>query len=103
MRIETVVGAAAEQVFDDDVPAIVRTARNIVDVIHFACGNRVNDIQRFAARVALQRANVDPFMKSGLQNGDTESARIADESVLPAFPGSADYTLEIPFDVLIKP
>ena len=102
VRIKTVVWTSAKLVFDHDVPAVVRVGWNIVGVNHFACRDGVNHVQRFAVRVSLERPNVDPFVKAGIEDGRTESSRIADESVLPAFPWSTGFSLEITFDVLIK-
>jgi hypothetical protein len=102
MRIEAEVWASSKLVFNYDVPTVVRGGWNIIRVNYIAGGDGVNDIQGFPVCVPVQRANVHPFVKPGIENGCPESSRVPDKSVLPALPGCADYSLEIAFDVLIE-
>jgi len=102
MRVEAVVWASSKLVLNHDVPTVVRGGWNIIRVNHIAVGNGVNDIQRFPVCVPVQRPDVHPFVKSGIENGCPASSRVPDKSVLSALPRCADYSLEIPFDVLIE-
>ena len=73
-------------VLDHDVSAIIRVGRYGVNVDHFSIGNGAHLVERLTVRIAVQGANVDSFMKTGINNATCGVGRIAHKTVLPAFP-----------------
>jgi hypothetical protein len=71
---------------NDDVFSIVRVAGNRVDVRHFSIGNGVDFIERLTVRVAMQGFNVDPFVKTGINNATCRVGWITDKTILTSFP-----------------
>ena len=89
-------------VFDHDVFPIVRVAGHGVDVHDFAIGNGTHFVEWLTAPVAVQGANVDPFMKTGVNDACRSLHRIAYKTVATAFPRRGLHSLVIALDVLIK-
>ena len=87
---------------DHNVIPVVGISRNEVHVHNFAIGNGAHFVKRFAARVALQRPNVDPFVKSRVNNSFRRLNRIAHETVLAAFPRRRFHAFVIALDGLVE-
>ncbi len=102
MSVEAVIVAAVPAVFHHDILAVVGKARHQVRVHDQAGRDRTHRIERFAARVALQRPNVDAFMKASVNNSSRRLGRIAHESILAAFPRRRFHSLVVALDVLVK-
>ena len=71
---------------NDDVFSIVRVAGNRVNVHHFSIGDGVYFIERLTVRVAMQWANIDAFVKTGINNAARCVGWITDKTVLTSFP-----------------
>ena len=65
-------------------------------------GDRVHRIERLAARVAVERANVDTFMEARVNNSRGRLDRVAHETILAAFPRRRFFSFVIALDVLVK-
>jgi hypothetical protein len=59
-------------------------------------------IERFASLIALQRPDVDAFVKPSVNNSGRRFDRIADESILTAFLRRRFHPLVVGIDVLIN-
>src|ERR1043166_510609 len=87
VAVETVVIAATQTMLDHDVVAVVRMRRHAIRVNHFASGDRAHFVERLAALVALQRTDIDPLVKAGVDQAGARLHRVAHETVLRALPG----------------
>ena len=54
----------------------------------FAIGNGVYFVERLTVRVAMERADIDPFVKTGVNNATRCVGWITDKTVLSPFPRS---------------
>src|SRR6266567_7896257 len=88
--------------FDYNILPVVRISRDEVCVYDFAVGNGAHFIERLAARVALERPDVDPFMEPSINNSSRRLDRVADKAILTAFPWRRFYSFVIAFDVLVE-
>src|SRR5215471_16329018 len=86
MCVQTVVARAAPSMLDYDVFAIVRVARNGIDVHNLPIGNSAHFIERLAICIAVHRPDIDSFVKAGVNDGASDAFRITDKAVLAAFP-----------------
>ena len=68
----------------------------------FSVRDGAHFIERFALGVALQRPNVDAFMKARVNNSSGGLDRIAHETVLAAFPRGRFHAVINALDVLVK-
>src|SRR5579884_1229891 len=66
VRIQTVIRRAVPAMLDHHVFSVVGIGRDRVDVRHPAGSDGAHFIERFAERVAMHRANIDSFVKSGV-------------------------------------
>jgi len=57
-------------------------------VHHFAIGNGAYFVERLTVCVAMERADIDPFVKTGVNNATRCVGRITDKTVLAPFPRS---------------
>src|SRR6266487_5340442 len=89
--------------FDHNILPVVRISWDEVCVHDFAVGNGAHFIERLAARVALERPNVDAFMEPCVNNSRRGLDRVPDKAVLTAFPWRRFYSFVIAVDVLIEP
>src|SRR6266550_783280 len=89
-------------VLNDDIFAVIRVARHQVGVDNSAISNSSHLIQRFTVRVALERANVDSFVKPGKNHAFTRFYRVTNEAVLTAFPRRGLHAFVDALDILIK-
>src|SRR5436190_14768649 len=87
---------------DYNVFAVVRVSGHEVCVHDFAVRDGSHLIQRLAASIALQRANVDSFMKTRVGKALSRLHRIANESVLAALPRRGFHAFVNAFYILIK-
>src|SRR5260370_19128391 len=88
--------------FDHNILPVVGMPRDEVCVYDFAVGNGAHFIERLAARVALERPNVDPFMEPSINNSRRRLDRVAYKTVLTAFPWPRFHPFVIAFDELVK-
>ena len=102
MPVEAVVIAAIPSVFHHDVPAVVGKSCHQVRVDDHPGGDRAHRIERFASLIALQRADVDSFMKTRVNNSGGRLDRIAHESILATFPGRRFYPFVVALNVLVE-
>ena len=102
MSVKAVVGATAKAMFDHNVFAVIRIAGHEIRVHDFAICNGAHFIERFAAGVAMQAADIDPFVKSGVNEPDCGLDRITHKTILAAFPRRRFLSFVIALDVLIK-
>src|SRR5437762_1173058 len=102
MSVKAVVGATAKTMLNHNVLAVIRIAGHEIRMHDFAICNGAHFIERFAAGVAAQAADVDPFMKPGIHKSDRGLDRIAHETILAAFPRRRFLSFVIALDVLIK-
>src|ERR1051325_5724162 len=102
MAVETVVIGAVPAMFHHDILAVIGKARDQVCVDDRARGNGAHRIERFALLIALERADVDAFMKASVNNPSRRLDRIADESILTALPRCRLNPFEVALDILIK-
>src|SRR5947208_249372 len=102
MSIQAIVIGAFPAVFNDEVFSVVRVTGNGISVHHLAIGNGPHLIERLTMRIAVQGANIDPFMKTGINNATCRVRRITHKTVLAAFPWRGFYALVVAFDVLVE-
>src|ERR1051325_9102286 len=76
--------------------------RYAIGIHDFAIGNRVHFVEPPPAGIALERANIYPFMKPRIDQPGARLHRVAHETVLAAFPRRRFFTLIIALDVLIE-
>ena len=89
-------------VLDHDVFPVVRVARHEIGVHDFPVGNGAHFIQRFTMCITVQRANVDPFMKTGINDATCRVRGVTHKTVLTAFPWRGFHAPVVPFDVLVE-
>src|SRR6266513_845814 len=98
MRVETVVTAPVPAMLNHHVFAVIGMASRRIYVNDLAVCNRADFIHRFITRVAMETANVDPFVKSSKDHPDRRLNRIAHKTVLTALPGRRFHALVNPLD-----
>src|SRR5215813_14065343 len=87
---------------NDDVFAVVRVTGNRIGVYHFSISDGVHLIKGFTMLVAVERSNIDAFMKTRVNSASCCLGWIAHKTVLTAFPWSRSYSFKIAFDVLVE-
>ena len=102
MSVETVVIRAVPPVLDHDVFSIVGVAGDWIHVHDLAIGNRAHFVERVTVCIAVQGANIDSFVKAGVNGAACRVDGIPHKAVSPALPGRRFCTFIIAFDVLIK-
>ena len=100
--VKTVVAGAVPAMLDDDILSVVRVTRHDVRVDDRAVGDRAHFIQRFAAGIALHRANVDAFMEARVNQTAGGFDRVAHKTVLATFPRRRFHSFVISSDILVK-
>src|SRR5205807_9916000 len=98
----TVVTRAVPVVLYHDVSPVVRVAGHEIGVRYFPVANGAHFIQWFTMCITVQRANVDPFMKTGINDAPCCVRWITHKTVLTAFPWRGFHAVVVPFDVLVK-
>src|SRR5207248_3867759 len=102
MRVKAVIATAVPAVFHHHILPVVGIPRDQVRVDDHAPGDRPDLIERFAMLIALKWPDVDAFMKPSKNNSRRRFDRVADKSILTAFPRRRFYPVVIALDVLIK-
>ena len=102
MSVQAVVIRAVPAVFDHDVFPVVRVTGDEVGVHDFAVGNRAHFVERLAVFIAVHWANIDSFVKAGVNHATCRVDGIAHKTVLAALPRRRFHAVVIAFDVLIK-
>src|SRR2546423_4140749 len=102
MPIQTEIRRAIPTMFDHDVFPVVRISGDRIGVDNFAIGDRAHFVQRLASLIAMKTANVDAFMKAGIDNDRARLFRVTHETVLAAFPRRRFFTSIIALDILIE-
>src|SRR4030081_1795282 len=102
MSVEAVIGRAVPSVLDYDVSSVVLITRHRIRVHDLSVCDGAHFIELFALGVALQRPNVDAFMKARVNNSSGGLDRIAHETVLAAFPRGRFHAVINALDVLVK-
>ena len=76
---------------DHDVFAVVRVAGNGTDMHNFSIGNGAHFVQRFTMCIAVHGPNIDPFMKTGINDA---TRRVLGSRTKPYWPPShgVDFT-----------
>src|ERR1041385_5082678 len=86
--VQAVVTAAVPAVFDHNVFPIVRVTGNEVGVHDFPIGNGTHFVERLAVRLAVPGADIDSFVKAGINSATRGVRRIAHKAILAALPWS---------------
>src|SRR5205823_12390104 len=102
VSVQAVVTGAVPVVLDHDVFPVVRVAGHEIGVYYFPVGNSAHFIQRFTTSITVQRPNVDPFMKTGINNAPCRVRWITHKTVLTAFPWRGFHAVVVSFDVLVE-
>src|SRR5215467_1342926 len=68
VSVQTVIVRPPPAVFDHDVFSIIRVAGHWVDVHDISICDGAYLIERFAVCVAMNRPNIDAFMKTGVKD-----------------------------------
>ena len=68
----------------------------------FPIGNGADFIERLAVCITMHRANIDSFVKAGIDGAACGVDGVADKAVFPALPRRRFFSLVIAFDVLVK-
>src|SRR5205085_10555875 len=71
VSVQTVIRRTSPVVLDHDVSPVVRMTGHQTRVDNFAVGDRAHLVERLAALIAVDRANVDPFVKTRVNNPGT--------------------------------
>ena len=87
---------------DHDVFPIIRVTGDEVGVHDLSVANGAHFIEGFATRIAVQSANIDSFVKAGVNQACRRLNGIAHESVLAAFPWRRFHSVVVTLDVLIE-
>ena len=69
---------------------------------NLAIGNGAHFVERLAVCIAVHGANIDSFMKPGVNDASPSAFRITDEAILAAFPGCRFHAAVVPVDILVK-
>src|SRR4051794_2634877 len=102
VAVKTVVFAAVESVFDHDVAAVIRPARDLIRVYDHTGRDGADHIERLAACVALKRLNVHALMQPRVNNSRGRFDWIADKTIAAAFPRRGFFAMIIALDVLVE-
>ena len=65
-------------------------------------GNGAHFVERLAVCIAVDRANINPFMKAGVNDASSSAFRITDEAVLAAFPWRRFHAVVVSLNILVK-
>src|SRR6266571_1157951 len=102
VSVQAVVTRSVPAVFDHNVFPIVRVAGHEIGVHDFPIGNGADFIERLAVCIAMHGANIDSFVKAGVNEATRCVGRLAHEPILAALPWSRFLSLVIALDVLVK-
>src|SRR5262245_13633384 len=69
---------------------------------NLAIGNGAHFIERLAVCIAVHGANIDSFVKPGVNDASPSAFRITDKAVLAALPGCGFHAAVLPVDILVK-
>src|SRR6266487_5460714 len=100
VSVQAVVTGAVPAVLDHDVFPIVRVAGHEIGVHDFSVANGADFIERLAVFIAMYGANIDSFVKAGVNEATRCVGGIAYKAVFAALPWSRFLSLVIAFDVL---
>ena len=102
MAIKAVVFTPVKPMLDHHVSSVVRIARDLIGMDHHAGRNRAHRIEGLAVRVPLERADVDAFVKTRVDDPGRCLDRIPDEAVAAAFPWRRFFAVIIALNILIE-
>ncbi len=87
---------------DHDIAAVVRRAGPLIRVNDLPVCHRPHFVERLAPGVASDRADVHPFVETGVDRADGRLHRVAHKTVLAALPRVGNHPVQVAFDDLIK-
>src|SRR6266849_3502367 len=102
VSVQTVVTGAVPAMLDHNVSPIVRVAGYEIGMHDFSVGNGTDFVEGLAVCIATHGANIDSFVKAGIDGAACGVDGIAHKAVFAALPRRRFFSLVIAFDVLVK-
>src|SRR5438045_2317191 len=102
MPVETVIGRSIPHMLDNNIASVVRVTSDVIGVHYFTVRDRAHCIESLPSPIAMQRFDIDAFVKSRVNQPGPSLDGVAHETIATAFPWPRFLAPKLAFDILVE-